>query len=411
MCGHLLSKDPTAILLSSDCSWDKDAQTVIINGTPRASILKKNKKLYVADESGERQIRQTNPFDLIEHYQKKGFYAVGYIGYDYLDFVDIDLIHKEKQFKNQFPDLHFNIYSKDQIELSTTEQLLETCNPSDVKPQVKSPDNNVKYSVSREQYLSNIDRIKRYIEDGDIYQVNLTHFLSVDSEQKPIDLFMRYYCSQPVPYGIYINFTDYHLIGGSMELFIEKSGQNIITRPIKGTAKRHIDEKKDYKIREELQKSAKERAENLMIVDLMRNDLSRVCKTGSIKVNELFNIKSYKTLHQMESEVSGKLNEDTSLNDIIFNLFPPGSVTGAPKKRAIEIIDELENHSRGPYCGCAGIFTPGGDFTLCVSIRTAVLQESTLNYWAGSGIVYDSDAKKEYDETMLKSQAFLKSLN
>lgn len=196
-----------------------------------------------------------------------------------------------------------------------------------------------------------------------------------------------------------------------MEQFVEKRGDIITTKPIKGTSKRNQHKSKDDQIKANLSTNPKEKAENLMIVDLMRNDLSRVCKPATVKVNKLFNVKSYRTLHQMESEITGQLLQDKRLKDIIYSVFPPGSVTGAPKKRSIQIIDELENHSRGPYCGCAGVFSPNGDFTLCVSIRTAILEGNTINYWAGSGIVYDSDAEKEYQETLLKQKAFLNSIN
>jgi anthranilate/para-aminobenzoate synthase component I len=192
---------------------------------------------------------------------------------------------------------------------------------------------------------------------------------------------------------------------------VEKKDGIIKTKPVKGTSKRDKNLKSDHKLKLELGKNLKERAENLMIVDLMRNDFSRICKHETVKVNKLFDVKSYKTLHQMESEVTGQLKQNVRLKDIIYNIFPPGSVTGAPKKRSVEIIDELEQHSRGPYCGCAGVFSPDGDFTLCVSIRTVILADNIVNYWAGSGIVYDSDPNKEYKETLLKAEAFLRTIN
>ena len=154
----------------------------------------------------------------------------------------------------------------------------------------------------------------------------------------------------------------------------------------------------------------KERAENLMIVDLMRNDLSRVSKIGSIKVNKLFEVETYSTLHQMVSEVEGEVRENLSTSDIIRSVFPPGSVTGAPKKRTLEIIDELEPHLRGPYCGAIGIFYPDGDFTLSVGIRILLTQRNKATYYVGGGIVWDSEPEKEYDETILKSKAITKAM-
>jgi anthranilate/para-aminobenzoate synthase component I len=147
-----------------------------------------------------------------------------------------------------------------------------------------------------------------------------------------------------------------------------------------------------------------------MIVDLMRNDLGRICEHGSVKVNSLFDIESYSTLHQMVSEVQGNINDDRGLAEIIGNVFPPGSVTGAPKKRTLEIIDQLEPHLRGPYCGALGVFYPDGDFVLSVGIRLMVTQAGKSTFWVGGGIVWDSDPQKEYEETLLKSYAIKKAL-
>lgn len=147
-----------------------------------------------------------------------------------------------------------------------------------------------------------------------------------------------------------------------------------------------------------------------MIVDLMRNDLGRVCRIGSVKVNKLFEIETYTTLHQMVSEVEGEVDEKVAISEIINNIFPPGSVTGAPKKRTLEVIDELEPHLRGPYCGTIGIFYPNGDFTLSVAIRIMLTQLRKATFFVGGGIVWDSDPKKEYDETILKSEAIIKAM-
>jgi len=163
-------------------------------------------------------------------------------------------------------------------------------------------------------------------------------------------------------------------------------------------------------LKAELISSQKERAENLMIVDLMRNDLGRVCNYGTVKVNNLFNIESYATLHQMVSEVEGYLKDEIRIGDIIKSTFPPGSVTGAPKRRAVELIDELEPHVRGPYCGAIGIFYPNGDFTLSVGIRIMLVKKCIGTFWVGGGIVWDSDPEKEFDETLVKARAIQKAL-
>ena len=170
-----------------------------------------------------------------------------------------------------------------------------------------------------------------------------------------------------------------------MELFLRRDGGKISTKPIKGTAKRSKDLRTDRSIKKQLGENEKEKAENLMIVDLMRNDLGRICETGSVKVKELFRINEYKTLFQMESEIEGRLRENISLSEIISSTFPPGSVTGAPKSRALEIIDELEPHYRGPYCGALGVFYPDKDFVLSVAIRIMLALDENTCYWVGGG--------------------------
>jgi len=178
-----------------------------------------------------------------------------------------------------------------------------------------------------------------------------------------------------------------------MELFLQKEGNRIVSKPIKGTAK---EEKR-------LKESAKDRAENLMILDMMRNDLSKIAEVGTVGVEELFKIERYSTIYQMHSTVSAQTSQ--SFENILLSTFPPASVTGAPKKKAVELIDLLEPHPRDYYCGCAG-FRFGENFTLSVLIRTAFGFEDRLSYFAGSGIVYDSDEIKEWEETLSKVEAF-----
>ncbi len=396
----------SAILISSENSWIEGHYLSVFSGKPDFSIYFRDKQLFFTNNDNVTEPSGVNPFDLIEEKIANGYYAVGYIGYDYLAYTDIGVKISRQKYRSDLPLIYFNFYSPGKVKQfnpKEAEHILYVTRRD--SPGIRS--DGLEYLTGKKEYISKIKAIKQYIEAGDVYQVNLSHKIISEYKRGHVDSFFKYFSSQPVPYGIYIDCDKFHFLGGSMEQFIEKKGDIITTKPIKGTSKRSRDVALDNKIKEQLSNNPKERAENLMIVDLMRNDLSRICKTGTVKVNKLFNIKSYKTLHQMESEIAGQLQEDIRLKDIIYSVFPPGSVTGAPKKRAVEIIDELEDHNRGPYCGCAGVFTPGGDFTLCVSIRTAILKYNIINYWAGSGIVYDSDPEKEYRETLLKSNAFL----
>jgi aminodeoxychorismate synthase component I len=260
------------------------------------------------------------------------------------------------------------------------------------------------------EYVRIVERAKQYIEAGDIYQVNLSRRFEVEGRVDADALFRRLFHVQHVPFGAYIDFGDFQLVSGSMELFLRKKGRALTTCPIKGTRSRGHSREEDTIKKAELLRSDKERAENLMIVDLMRNDLSRVCGRGSVKVGRLFEVETYATLHQLVSEVEGRVKEGEGVSSILGKVFPPGSVTGAPKKRALEIIDELEPHYRGPYCGALGIFYPDGDFRLSVGIRTAVVEPERTTFWTGGGIVWDSDPEAEFAETTLKSKAMTKAL-
>jgi len=249
-------------------------------------------------------------------------------------------------------------------------------------------------SLSDKDFKDRVRRIKEYIEKGDVYQLNLTCAFSFEFEGSPEHLFTAYYERQPVPYAFLLEEEDFFLVSGSMELFLEKRGNKLVSKPIKGTSRNP----------EYLKESEKERAENLMITDMMRNDIGKIAETGSVNVEELFKVEAYRTLYHMHSTVVGKT--ERSLKEILRAVFPPASVTGAPKKRAVEIIEELEPHPRTYYCGTAGLVFPNGDFTLSVLIRTAVGREGELKYFAGCGIVWDSEEERELQELKLKVKAF-----
>ncbi|MCX8026445.1 MAG: anthranilate synthase component I family protein [Thermodesulfovibrionales bacterium] len=249
-------------------------------------------------------------------------------------------------------------------------------------------------AVSDTGYKKAIDLIKQRISDGVIYQVNLTNKFDFEVDGDVLGLAVDFYQRQPVPYFFYLNHEGFTLISGSMELFLSRYGNVIKSMPIKGTSTN----------RKTLKQSTKDMAENLMITDMMRNDIGRVSEISSVSVPEIFKITKYKTLYQMHSTVVGIC--DKTINEILHCTFPPASVTGAPKIKAVEIIDSLEPHPRGYYCGCAGLVMPNGDFTLSVLIRTAYGKDNKISYFAGCGIVWDSDEDMELDEMYLKVRAF-----
>jgi para-aminobenzoate synthetase/4-amino-4-deoxychorismate lyase len=266
------------------------------------------------------------------------------------------------------------------------------------------------HGLDRDNYYNKINEIKRFIAKGDTYQVNFTYDINVSSSLSPFDLYTNLRKNQPAPYCAYLKNEYGHILSFSPELIFSVNKNKIITKPMKGTAMRGYWNEEDKKILEALKKDNKNNAENIMIVDLLRNDLGRVCEQGSVSARKLFEIETYPTLHQMTSTVSGILAQGTKVSDIIKNLFPCGSVTGAPKIRTMEIINKLEEGTRGVYCGMLGFISPKKQAVFSVPIR--ILQKTNSGkkwkYRVGSGIVWSSDKKQERDECITKT-SFLNS--
>jgi para-aminobenzoate synthetase / 4-amino-4-deoxychorismate lyase len=258
--------------------------------------------------------------------------------------------------------------------------------------------------VAEEEYRSQVQVIKDYISAGDTYQVNFTHPLSFPFSGSPMALFQALRRQQSVSYNAFIRCGEDHILSFSPELFFRTSAGHIITRPMKGTAHRGKDVGEDLRLAHWLHTDLKNRAENVMIVDLLRNDLGRICRFGSIRTEELFAVEKYETLFQMTSTISGELKPDISYYDIFRSLFPCGSVTGAPKIRTMQIIRELETRPRGVYTGAIGFFSPRGEAVFNVPIRTIVLRSERGEMGVGSGIVADSSAPDEYRECLLKTE-------
>lgn len=253
-------------------------------------------------------------------------------------------------------------------------------------------------------YRSIAQRVLDYIAAGDCYQVNLTFPLSGRYNNEPASLYNHLLCSQPPTYGACINAGQFSILSLSPELFFRRKGEAIVTRPMKGTARRGRFPEEDRILAENLRDNPKELAENLMIVDLLRNDLGIVAETGSVRVPDLFTVESLPTVHQMTSSVTAQLRPDTPLVELMTALFPCGSVTGAPKRRAMEIIAELENRPRGIYCGAIGYLSPDGTTTFSVAIRTLFLDHcsQTALLGVGSGITSDSNSDDEFRECLAK---------
>jgi para-aminobenzoate synthetase/4-amino-4-deoxychorismate lyase len=261
-------------------------------------------------------------------------------------------------------------------------------------------------AISREEYCARVERVRQYIAAGDTYQVNFTSKLKFDFRGRPEACFAALRERQHVPYAAFLRLDGRHILSLSPELFFRVRNGRITSRPMKGTAPRGVSLEDDLRVREWLHRDIKNRSENVMIVDLMRNDVGKVALTGSVRVDDLFAVEKYETLFQMTSTVSATLRPQTTPYDIFRALFPCGSITGAPKVRTMQIVQELETEPRGVYTGTIGFFSPGGDAVFNVAIRTLVIDGHRGEMGAGGGIVYDSVPAEEHAECLLKAQFF-----
>jgi para-aminobenzoate synthetase component 1 len=252
-----------------------------------------------------------------------------------------------------------------------------------------------------------VRRAIEYIHAGDVFQVNLSRRLTASWRGDPFALYARLRRSSPAPFAALVRLACADVISASPERFLRRAGAVLETRPIKGTRPRNPDPALDEALARELHASPKDRAENVMIVDLARNDLGRVARYGSVEVTGLWEVERHPGLHHLASEVRARVDESVSVRDIVRATFPPGSVTGAPKIRALELIEELEPVRRGPYCGAIGHFGPGSDLELSVAIRTFVAEQGRLHLQAGGAVVADSDPAMEWAETQHKAARLL----
>lgn len=265
-------------------------------------------------------------------------------------------------------------------------------------------------NFEKTEYMRAVDTMIHYIIEGDIYIANMTQHLQIRSEKTPEEVFLTLRENNPSPFGGYFNYGDFQIVCASPERFLRMKKGHVQTRPIKGTRKRGSTPKEDAALRKELQNSRKDKSELLMIVDLERNDLSRVCIPGSVKVTELFAVEEYATVFHLVSNIEGELREGMTVMDLIEAAFPGGSITGAPKYRAMEIIDELEHGRRNLYTGSIGYLTLDGDCDFNIVIRTAVHQNGVYYLGVGGGITAESELEFEYEETLQKAKAILEAL-
>jgi para-aminobenzoate synthetase component 1 len=348
-------------------------------------------------------------------------WCFGHLGYELQS--ETEKVDSSKSKHAGFPDLFFFI---PEIVIKLSKQAIQIGSLRDdhdqifnsIQTTIVESDSNIKGTIkeriSRVEYVNIIEKIKDHILRGDCYELNYCmEFYSENTILDPLFVYSRLTEFSPNPFSAYYRVGDNYLMSASPERYLSKHGNDIFSQPIKGTIRRDLnDADLDEHLKDLLKESQKDRSENVMVVDLVRNDLSRVCQEASVKVDELFAVYTFPHLHHMISTISGVVREGTKFADYIKASFPMGSMTGAPKKKVMELIDRYEPTARGIFSGALGYITPEGDFDFNVVIRSIVYNQQTkyLSYHVGSGITGYSDPEKEYEECLIKAQAIIKVL-
>ncbi len=377
---------------------------------PAAVLRARGREVTVERRYGSTERHDADPFDalrelLAEWAAVRDGMAVGYFGFGLKQHIERlpDTVADDPQ----LPDLQLAFY--DRVHAFDPRELLPPAPAIGLPPSFDG----LAGTWTREAYEAAVRRALGYIRAGEIYQVNLSQrFQAGLAGRGPFDTYLRLRAQSPSPFGAYLSFPDSALLSSSPERFLryEPRTRAVETRPIKGTRPRGPGPKSDRALAEELLASEKDRAENVMIVDLARNDLGRVAQIGSVSVPGLCELESYATVHHLVSTVRARLRADRDVVDLLRATFPPGSVTGAPKIRSMEIIDELEPVARGAYTGAIGYIRASGELDLSVTIRTMVEASGVASFHVGGAIVADSDPAAEYEETLHKGAALARVL-
>ncbi|MEH7436499.1 aminodeoxychorismate synthase, component I [Neobacillus drentensis] len=408
---------------------------------PETIMKGKNHELEIQNESGTQKL-EGNPLHLLKEWMSRFHVdkmeglpsflggAIGYISYDYARYIE-ELPNLAKD-DIGIPEIYFFIV-KEWFVFDHEEDLLwifilaESDEGIDQQlgdwekrwleempsmPPVNTSLNDLnqlQVSMTEEEFQQAVRKIQHYISQGDVFQVNLAVRQSKTIGVQAIEVYEQLRALNPSPYMGYLHTPEFQLVSGSPELLVKKDGTEVSTRPIAGTRSRGKDHEEDVALANELIENEKERAEHVMLVDLERNDLGRVCKYGTVEVNEFMTIEKYSHVMHIVSNVRGELAEDKSCFDIIDAVFPGGTITGAPKVRTMEIIEELEPVQRGVYTGSLGWIDFSGDLELNIIIRTMLVKDGIAHVQAGAGIVIDSNPKHEYKESMKKAAALWKA--
>ena len=361
--------------------------------------------------------------ELQQFIDEKNSWLFGHLAYDLKN--EIEKLTTANPGYIGFPDLYF-FEPEVIIRLTANEMIIEAGNPAAVYAAVSAPASgstqqpalsaaiNIQSRFSQQQYTAVINKLKQHILRGDCYEINFCQdFFAENAGINPVEVYKKLSVLSPNPFSALYRIDNSWLLCASPERFLKKQGNKLLSQPIKGTSKRILnDGAEDDKSKDELKHSAKDRSENVMVVDLVRNDLAKICEEGTVKVDELYGIYSFPQVHQMISTVSGELKKNTSFTEIIKATFPMGSMTGAPKMRVMELIEEYEQTKRGIFSGAVGYISPDGDFDFNVVIRSIMYNAESehLSFLAGSAITFSSDPQKEWEECLIKAEAMKKVL-
>ncbi|MGX5492107.1 aminodeoxychorismate synthase component I [Bacillus thuringiensis] len=429
-----LSQDkPQHILLESG----RGGRYNIVGLNPVAVIQGKGEKLHIS-ESGKETIKRGNPLDLMKEYMEKWKTdynpeyppfqggAIGYFSYDCIRY--IEKLPSLAEDDLNIPDIYFllfdDVFVYDQKEkllwiithyvdkhaeaeerLNEWKDLWVAEVPEVTMPFERPKKKNEAVAFTETGFMKAVECIQEYIGAGDVFQVNLSTRQERTLQTHPLEIYTSLREINPSPYMGYLELGDFQIVSGSPELLIKKQGTEVSTRPIAGTRSRGADEQEDEELARELIENEKERAEHVMLVDLERNDLGRVCKYGTVEVDEFMVIEKYSHVMHIVSNVRGEVEEDKDAFDLVKAVFPGGTITGAPKIRTMEIIEELEPVRRGIYTGSIGWIGYSGDTELNIVIRTLLAKDGKAHVQAGAGIVIDSNPENEYKESLKKAIA------
>lgn len=426
-----IANKPWSIFLDSCLPYGDKGRYDIISTDPATTLVTSGNTTKIT-KHGEITYSDEDPFALVKKCLNNDFQsikdlpfnggAMGYFSYDLARRLEkLPVIAKDEE---NLAEMMVGIYSwaviidhhKKQswlvgngIAKDAWNQLIDQFNvlPTAIEDESFSILDKTQSNMDKQSYNRAFNRIKHYLKEGDSYQVNLAQRFFSRCSGNPWTAYKILRKINSAPFSAYLNFPDVQILSSSPERFLKVVDAEVETKPIKGTRPRFQDQVKDEKQKNALLQSKKDRAENVMIVDLLRNDLSKNCKQGSVKVPVLFDIESFATVHHLVSTVTGVLDDGQHASDLLRNCFPGGSITGAPKIRSMEIIEELEPNRRGLYCGAIGYMGFDGNMDTNIVIRTLIHSENTIRFWAGGGIVYDSVMEDEYQESLDKAVALL----